>query len=386
MRDRGEELVLRAACLLRALARFLRALQVSLALGFRSPALRDVLHQHHDVVDRSVPSGEAAQGDDRERRLAVLPHAARVPPFRRPAAREDPPQQGGECRPVVMVHEAPPRLAEQLAARVAEHPAELVVHLVAGPVGREDRRADQREVEVALQPRFALGEGRGQLELAAHVAREQRRAEHAERHHHGEVGAACVPRERIGRPGDEVERVGEQRPHAGKRLVAAPPWEDHGGGGHQARQHPHARGERGPHDHVVAVECDPHDVHEAEQDREGPRRSLADERPAECDEAYETGGKRRHPAAALGKLEHLEQSAERQAAEEDREAERRACGDATQHLLPVPVRAPVAHPEHRASGAPAYHRGRRNVQGKPRSTTHARPPSRSACYEDATAV
>src|SRR5207244_3641324 len=91
----------------------------------------------------------------------------------------------------------------------------------------------------------------------------------------------------------------------------------------------------------------------------------ADERPAECDEAYETGGERRHPAAALGKLEHLEQAAERQAAEEDREAERRACGDATQHLLPVPVRAPVAHPDHRASGAPAYHRGRRNVQENP---------------------
>ena len=285
-----------------------------------------------------------------------------------------------------MVHDGSPGLAEQLDARVAEHPAQLVVHLVAVPVRREDRGADQREVEIALQPRLALGERRGELELAAHVAREQRRAEHAERYDHGEVRAACAPRERIGRPGLEVERVGEQHPHARERLVAAPPREDHGGGSHQARQHPHTLGERGAHDHVVAVERDTHHVHEAEQDRHGPRRPSADERPAERDQAHETGGERRHPGAALGKLQHLEQNAERQAAEEDREAERRARADATQHLFPVSVRAPVAHREHRASVAPsAYHRGRRDVQENDDSAGSACPASRSARYEDATA-
>src|SRR5207248_1858977 len=71
-------------------------------------------------------------------------------------------------------------------------------------------RADERQVEVALQARLALREGGHELEVAAQGAREQRRRKDPQRPDQEQVGAARAPRQRI-RARRQLERVGKDR-------------------------------------------------------------------------------------------------------------------------------------------------------------------------------
>ena len=215
--------------------------------------------------------------------------------------------------------ERPPREPEQLAPRVAEHPAELVVHLGAGPVGCQDRRTDERQVEIRPEPGLALRECRAELELATQVACEARRPEHAERHRHGEVRSAGAPRQRVGRRRRQVQRIRGERPDARERLISTSPREDHRRRGDESGEHPHARRQRRADDGVVRVERDAHHVHEAHEHRQRPCRAPSQRFPGHRDQREEADGEGRHPAPAIREVDHLEQCAQRETPEKNAE-------------------------------------------------------------------
>src|SRR2546426_11515561 len=64
-----------------------------------------------------------------------------------------------------------------------------------------------------------------------------------------------APRQRI-RTRRQLERVGKQGPHAGERLAAASPREDHGARGEQAGERPQAHRDRGTNEQVIDVLLD----------------------------------------------------------------------------------------------------------------------------------
>ena len=242
-------------------------------------------------------------------------------------------KEAARGRLVVRIDQRRPGRAEQRRRRRAEHAAELFIHLATASVRADHRRADQRQVEVALQSRLALREDRRQPHADLHLPGKDRGTDRREPDDHEEIRAACNPGERIAGARRQMCGIRQQHAHARQGLVARTPRNEQGGAYEERRQDPDAHHHGCRDDDVVGVDAGTHAVHDDDERRDRPFGSAAGDAEGRCRQHRHDGGDAEAPEAPFRKPHELEDGAEADCAEEDREPQGHALDDdAATHL------------------------------------------------------